>query len=433
MRRHSIKMGAVVVALMALIPATAACSPSSGGAQAVTKSSESAKLVVWGWTAPADEINAKIFSVYEKSHPGVTVEYRTYLADTYEQTLALGLAGSKGPDVVQLQAYGILQKHVEAGTLLPLDDSNVPTLSSFGKLVLDGARGAKDGKVYGVPFAIQTAHIFYNKAIFEKFGLSVPTTWDQFITICQKLKDAKVTPLAWNFKDTWETPLYQEIFGASIYGAGGFQDRFMAGGTKLTDPAYVASINVLNDLKPYLPSGFSALGYSDATTLFASGKAAMIPDGIWNVTAFKKTSPDMKIGLFPAPPGPNAAMDKPVTTTYVDGSFGVSKKSLNRAQALKLVNWMTTKEFGQLYSDVLGQLSAVPGVVAKDPLLQEAQKLADDSPSPYLCYSKLNNGSPACDQLMSENIQKMLLGSMTATQVAQNVQRGLDQWFKPTN
>ncbi len=388
-------------------------------------------LIVWGWyNGQLDDINSKIFGGYEKAHPGVTVEYRAFPADNYETNLTTGLAGSQGPDVVQLQAYGILQKHIEAGSLVALDNNNVPGLSTFDNFLLDGARGVKDSKVYGVPFAIQTAHVFYNKKIFAELGLSVPTTWEEFLSICDTLKGSKYFPLAWNFKDTWETPLYHEIFGASAYGGADFQTKFLSGQVKLTDPAYIASLDRLVQLKPYLPSGFTALGYSDATTTFASGKAAMLPDGIWNVVGIKKVAPSIDLGIFPVPPNSGSSF-KATTTTYVDGSFGASVKSTHPKESLDLLSWMTTKEFGQLYSDVLGQLSAVPGVTPQDPILNEAQQAATDSPNPYLCYSKLNGGTPSCDELVTQNVQQLMLGKLAPSQAAANIQKGLDQWFKP--
>src|SRR5205823_4906558 len=51
------------------------------------------------------------------------------------------------------------------------------------------------GKYYGVPFAIQTVALFYNKAIFSRYHLSPPHTWEDFLRTCATLKKNGVTPL----------------------------------------------------------------------------------------------------------------------------------------------------------------------------------------------------------------------------------------------
>src|SRR5699024_5900222 len=109
--------------------------------------------------------------------------------------LKTGLNDDNGPDVAQLRSYGLLQPLAEAGSLVPLEEV-VPDLATFPKDVLDGARGEKDGKVYGVPFAIQTMNVMYNKDLFAKNGISVPTTWGEMTAAFDKLKKAGVIPMA---------------------------------------------------------------------------------------------------------------------------------------------------------------------------------------------------------------------------------------------
>jgi raffinose/stachyose/melibiose transport system substrate-binding protein len=424
------------IALIAGVAALAtACAPNSDpdADQGPEDSGQETNLVVWGWTAAdGDPLSNQIFSVFEEQNPGITVEYLSYPADSYETTLVTGMAAAGGPDVVQLQAYGFLQKHVEAGSLMELNPSNVAELSQFTDVALDGARGYKDQLVYGVPFAIQTVHIFYNKGLFAEHGLGIPTTWEEFFNAAEKLKAAGVAPIAWNFVDTWQTPALHEVFGNGTYGGGPFQDRLMAGETDFADPAYAASLKVLQDLVPYLPEGYTAMGYDEAFTLFTSGQAAMIPTGIWEVSRLRETATGIDIGLFAAPLAAGSTLPAPVTVTYVDGSFGISNSSRHKEAALKLVNWMATAEFGQLWSDVMGQFSARPDVEAgDDPLLVEALEASVASPSPYLCYAKLNEGTPSCSTLVTENVQQLMLGHVTAEEAAANIQRGIEQWFTP--
>lgn len=47
---------------------------------------------------------------------------------------------------------------------------------------------------YSVPFAKSTEVMFYNKTMFEKYNLEVPTTWDEMWALCQQIKE-EVMPL----------------------------------------------------------------------------------------------------------------------------------------------------------------------------------------------------------------------------------------------
>jgi raffinose/stachyose/melibiose transport system substrate-binding protein len=137
------------------------------------------------------------------------------------------------------------------------------------------------------------------------------------------------------------------------------------------------------------------------------------------------------LGIFNIPPPPNAATTKTLVPGYVDGSFGVSTKSPDREAALELVRWMATPEFGQAYSDEMRQISVVPGVIPKDELLAQALDAHLANPSPYITYAYFSGGEPTGWDLASEGLSDYVLGQSSAEQVAEHIQRGVDQWFTP--
>lgn len=149
---------------------------------------------MWSWRTEDVAGYQKIFDEFEKE-TGISAEFKPYKNTEYDTILETALEGGKGPDVMQLRAYGSLQPLVDAGHIEPLD-SRVKALDGFSEQSLDGARSIKDGKVYGVPFAIQTLQVFYNEKIFEKNGIEEPQTYDEFIAAAKKLKGAGVTPIA---------------------------------------------------------------------------------------------------------------------------------------------------------------------------------------------------------------------------------------------
>jgi raffinose/stachyose/melibiose transport system substrate-binding protein len=412
--------------LVALVALLAACAPATDGGQ----DGDKVRLSVWSWRTEDKAAYDKIFDKFEQAHQNVTVEFKPYKNTEYNTILSTGLTKEGGPDVAQLRAYGLLQPLVEADRLVQLD-GKVPGLDQFAKTALDGARGRADGKVYGVPFATQTMQVFYNKALFDQHGVEVPTTWDGLMAAADKLKKAGVTPFATTGKDAWMLPILHDTFAAPRYGGKAFEEKVLSGKAEFTDPDYVASLKVVDQLEPYLPDQVAGVSYTDSQVLFTSGKAAMFPGGSFELGFFTRQAPDLQLGTFSAPPPPGSVAKQSLVPGWTDGSWGVNAGSKHQAEALELVKWMATKEFGQAFTDELKQISPVPGVTPSDPLLAQMAKAYEERPAPYLMLVDFRYGQPLGTDLLSEGLQQMLLGKADAEQVAGQVQKGLSQWFKP--
>ena len=406
----------------------AACAPSTetaGGGDG-----EGTTLEVWSWrTEDVDEYE-KIFDAYEAEHDGVTVEFKPYVATEYDTILSTGLSAEGGPDVAQLRAYGGLQPLCEAGRLVELEAEDVDT-SAISEDVLEGARCESDGGLYGVPFASQALVVYYNKAIFEDNGLEEPQTWEELMEVSSTLQDADVTPYAVTGKDNWVLPMLHDLFTAPRYGGPEFEQAVQSGETDFTDPDYVASIETMEEVTPYFPEDVVGVDYATAQTLFTSERAAMYPGGSFELAFFQEQNPDLEMGVFAVPPPPGAVVDQTMTPGWVDASFGVNSESPDQEEALELVKWMASEEYGQMVSDELKQLNPVEGVTPGDPLLQEISQLHTESPTPYLLLQDFRYGEPTGTDLMAAGLQSMLLGDSDAQAVSEKLQKGVAQWFEP--
>ena len=425
-RRHLAAL-AVASAMVAL----AACSPSSpskdsGG----SGDSKNVTLSVWSWRTEDVAAYNAIFAVYEKAHPGTKVDFKAFKNTEYNLILTTGLAGSKGPDVAQVRSYGQLQPTIASKSLLPLD--GVVDLSGWDANVVKSAKGKEDGKLYAVPLAQQTLQMFYNKDVFAKNSLTPPTTWAEFLAVNAKLKKAGVTPMAVGAKDAWTLPMLHQVLAAPRFGGSTFEKAVTTGQKTFADPDWVASVDVVNTLKPYLPDSVVGVAYTDAQILFTSGKAAMFPGGSFELGFFQKQNPGLKMGVFEVPAPQGSPSTAPTTTGYADGAFGVSAKSDAQDASKELVKWMATKEFGQLVADKVKQLSAVPGVSYSDPLLKQMADNYAKNPTPYLLLVDFRYGTPSGTDLLGTGVQEMLLGKKNAAEISTDLQTGVSQWFKPT-
>ncbi|WP_305783811.1 ABC transporter substrate-binding protein [Symbioplanes lichenis] len=416
------RTGFAVLALVAAL-ASAACT-------ATGSTDDRTTLSLWSWRPEDVAAYEQILDTFHDAHPDIRVEVKAYKSTEYNTILSTGLTRAGGPDVMQLRAYGGLQPLIDAGDLVPLDD-RVTGLANFEKSSLDGARGKKDGKVYGVPLEMSTFQIYYDKDVFAKHQIEPPATWEQMLAAARTLQGAGITPFATAGKDTWLLPLYADMFAATRYGGPAFEKKVLAGDVTFTDPAYVAALDVLNQLKSFFPKDMMALGETDVQTLFATGKAAMIPEGSFALAPLKTINPKLNLGVFNAPPPPGAVVTEPLQVGWVDASYGLNATSEHQEEALQLLQWMTTAEFGQQVADTLKQVSLVKGVQPADPLLADMVAAYRAAPTPYLMLVDFRYGTPLGSDLQAAGLQKMLLGQQTAAEVAADIQAGISQWFRP--
>ncbi|MEN8040163.1 MAG: extracellular solute-binding protein [Actinomycetota bacterium] len=385
-------------------------------------------LTVWSWRTEDEDAYNEIFDVYEAANPGVTVEFVPFVNTDYNTILSTGLTGDGGPDVAQLRAYGGIQPLIEAGQLLPIDGEL--DLSNFTDNVLKAATGQSDGRVYGVPFAYQAFTAFYNVGIFDELGLSEPTTWDEWISTLDALDAAGYIPISAPAADNWMLAIIHDAIGAPRYGGQDFEAAILAGEKDFTDPDYVASIGLMQDLQQYLPDDVVGVSYEDSKTLFLTEQAGIFIGGSFEIGFWRDNGPDLDLGVFAVPAPPDSLAESSVVG-WMDGSYGVNASSDSVDDAKKLVEWMGTVEFGQLFTTKIKQLSPIPGTTPDDPLLAEFGELFAASPVSYLSLVNFRYGDPSADSLFREGVVKMWLGDSTPEEIAADVQAGVFQWFTP--
>jgi len=405
---------AVAVAASALLPRAAYAADS---------------VTLWSWRTDDQVAMRKMFDVFESKNPDVKVDLQFTADADYQNRLSTALRGGKGPDIAQLKAYGELQPLVEAGYLDALNDT-VPGIATMPQAASGGAVAKSDGKFYGVPYSIPILCVFYNTELFDKAGIKVPTTYAEHIDNCKKLKAAGITPIATGGANGsgWELELAVGVLGPSVYGAD-FYDKMMKGQAKFTDPKFVAALQRFKDMLPYYEDGFAGVDYTAATQLFVSGKAAMFLGGSFENGSFKAQNPNLKFSVF-AFPG-DTAVDKPVVSAFCDGSYGLVDTSQKKPAALKVLNWMASPEFAQLFADSVGWPAARPEIKSTDPVLSAMIAMQQNS-TPYLTLVGYRWQSPTASDIIQAEIIDMTTGKITPEKLAADIDAGVSTWFQPT-
>ncbi len=315
----------------------------------------------------------------------------------------------------------------QAGLLVRLDDK-VDALADFDPGILLGATNRADGGVYGVPFALQTVQVLYNEAMFERLGLEEPTTWDEFLAVGDALQASGVNALANGAKDPWTL---ETLFGAvapTFYGCDAFFGEITAGDTDFTDPRFAAALERMVALRPYMATDYMGVGYTDMQTLFAFEQAGMLVGGSYELGNMAQLNPDLSIGSF-AVPADDAATDT-CMSFYVDGSYGVNANSEHQDAALKFIEFLASQEYGQMFTEELQQISAVPGTEPTSEALSEMVAMMNEQGTPYLMLTAFRFGTPSGSTLLQNEMQAVMAGDKTVDDAVTNIQRGVAEWFE---
>lgn len=387
---------------------------------------ETVKLVMTSWRVEDTKQYEKLIEAFKKENPGIDIEFKPQKATEYDTILDTSLKGGQAADIIQLRPYMGAAKIADAGYLEPLDA--VKGLSNIDPSLLDAAKGS-DGKVYGVPLSTNSTQIYYNKKLFEKAGVSVPKTWDELIQASKTLKEKKIIPFALGSKDGWILSLTHATIGPEVYGGKEFVAKLLKGETNFKDPKFIASIKRFDDLKSFFPDNFTGLSATDAQALFFTEQAAMYIGGSWDLQVIRDKNKNLDFDFFPVPP--QSSGGKATLTTWVDGSYGVNKNSKHKSEAMKFMEFMTTKEFGQVFTDSFGRVSAVRGVSPQDPMVKKMAELTESNGTPYMILIYFAQGNPSTKKVFENELQGMFLNQATPEQVAQKVQESADSWFKP--
>jgi len=386
-------------------------------------------VTLWSWRTDDQAAMRKMFDVFEAKNPDVKVDLQFTADADYQNRLSTALRGGKGPDIAQLKAYGELQPLVEAGYLDPLNDT-VKDIATMPQAASGGAVAKSDGKFYGVPYSIPILCVFYNTELFDKAGVKVPTTYKEFTDACDKLKAAGIIPIATGGANGsgWELELGVGVIGPSVYGAD-FYDKMMKGQAKFTDPKYVAALQRFKDMLPYYEDGFAGVDYTAATQLFVNGKAAMFLGGSFENGSFRAQNANLKFSVFPFPG--DTAVDKPVVSAFCDGSYGLVTTSQKKDAALKVLNWMASLEFAQLFADSVGWPAARPEIKSSDPVLSAMIAMQQNS-TPYLTLVGYRWQQPTASSIVQAEIIDMVTGKMTPEKLAADIDAGVSTWFQPS-
>lgn len=303
----------------------------------------------WARVGESDALGA-LMRVHNKRVPQDTmINASAELSGLARKTLTERMHKGEPPDTFQANiGYDLDQWVIVNGLdaresrLLPLDDelpSEVADWRAHMPKILLGLL-SYDGKMYGVPTNVHRINsVFYNKRIFEKYGLDEPKNVADFDRLAQRLEGSQVPLFAVGSREPWTLALL--VFECLLPAEQGpqFYQDFLHGGYKADDPRVVSVLRKSLHLLKFANADHRQLSWLQALDLVARGHAAMTVMGDWARVSFNARG--LKLGIdydemaFPQTSG---------TLVFTSDAFSLPRGSKNREGAKRLLATMGSLE-----------------------------------------------------------------------------------------
>lgn len=392
------------------------------GILSLTGSTAMAGEVVW-WTPNFNEARARdLVTKFEQANPGTTVKLEITTADGLPQRVLTALQSGAAPDIIDVQ-HAWVNGYAQNKLVLPMDEV-LKDREDYIPAALDYVTW--DGKLWAIPYRIETHAVIYNKDEFKAAGLDPekpPQTWDELVAAAKALTKDKVSGFAITGGGEVGNTIFRSLPFIWMNGGSIISDD----GKKATvnEPAAVEAVKFYTDFFTNKLSPASTLE-NDGTAnrrLFIAGTVAAYQSGQFDIGSIRKENPKIDIGVMqiPHPKGKD-------TAAILGGwSFVVPSAAKNPDEAKKLVAFLAeAPNQGALTDTFPARKSAMSLPRFDDPILKVFKDML-----PYGRAVPSNKNWVQISQAYFDGIQRILLGDedvQTAMDgAAEEIQALLDQ------
>jgi multiple sugar transport system substrate-binding protein len=293
---------------------------------------EPVTITMWAWTSNEN------YSIeeFEKAYPNIKVQWENFGVHYTKAQTALA-AGSGLPDVLMLE-YTYANQFMDLGAFQPinkwLDEDTFIEL--YGEEALKWC--SMDGEIYGTPQDSGVVSFFYRKDIFDKYGLKVPKTMEEFAEEARKLHEMDpeisfvTAPVVWVL-----------FYIGEVWQAGGRLFDYDNGNWYIdfTNPTAEKVFEFWGELIDdgvirlenwWTPDWYNALN---------TGKTAAVIAGNWFSEWLRYNAPDSE-GLWRVAPHPQWDPNNPTNAMMGGSGFYVTAHSKNPEAAAIFVNWLNS-------------------------------------------------------------------------------------------
>jgi N-acetylglucosamine transport system substrate-binding protein len=293
--------------------------------------------------------------------------------------------------------------------------------------------GQLEGKQYVLPYYVMLYGWWYDPGVFAKNGWTVPKTFDDLLTLCDKIKAKGIAPITYQgmypyyMIDGMLLPWAESAGGPDAVKAA---QNLEPGAWK--SPAMLKAAQMIDELNKRgdFQKGATALSHTESQTEFLQGKAAMIPCGTWLFSEMKKVMPaGAKMEFFLPPVLSDGKGDSTSLLIGIE-PWMVPTAAKNPQAAIEFYKYMTSLSVAKRFVEEKGTLMSIKGsdqAKLPDVLVQPAAALRG---SKYVWAVQYRQWYPEFDKEIQNSLTAMLNGELTPEAFCDRVEAAADKTRK---
>jgi raffinose/stachyose/melibiose transport system substrate-binding protein len=216
-------------------------------------------------------------------------------------------------------------------------------------------RATYNDTVYGVPDQVEEIIVFYNKDLMPE----EPQTLEELRRIAEEHKLRGIIPLALGNREQYPAGHLFSVGASNLLGRQGL-DNILYGNGRWDVPEVVRAIDLF--FREFVESGYyprnvNAVPFDEASALFYSGEAAMLPTGTWLVSEIVQAVQDFEVGFFPFPSIDGSGISP---AAGLGAGLFVAKEASNLQGALEFIDYLLQDSTARLIIEKLNVIPAQP-------------------------------------------------------------------------
>ena len=351
-----------------------------------------------------EDTMAPIISAYRQAHPYVTIDYRLLRYEEYEQQLLQAMAENRGPDLFSIHNTWFGEYQSRLAPLPPttttaeivsaesfyskagFEERNKRSLtpSDVRQAFVDVVGNdvirkdeAKTEAVYGLPLAVDTLTLFYNKDILNSNSIATPPTdWEQFLAAVAKISrldpSGQIIVSGASLGTADNIPRFSDIIaalmmqnGADMIDANGFV-TFHITPDRFPDRTFSPGLEALRFYTDFANPTREAYSWNnempDALEAFITGRSAFFFGYSYQIPTIRARAPQLHWGVTQLPQADRANNTVNIANYWAEV---VAKNSPNQEVAWDFLQFAAKNEQAKMYLDATGKPPALRSLIAE--------------------------------------------------------------------